>query len=983
MPRPHRLAGPALLLAAAFSLAQDKSVKPGINDHFKNPDLKKFKETFEGESREIFTARKDILKACRLKPGLAVADVGAGTGLFTRLFAAEVGPKGKVYAVDIAQKFLDHVKKTSAELKFTNVETVKCTQTSCGLPPASVDVVFICDTYHHFEFPYRTMATIHQALRPGGRLVVVDFHRIPGKSREWTLGHVRAPLEVVTKEIVESGFKKTGEVKIDGLKENYLVTFEMVEKEKKESGKLDFIRDVRPVLADACFACHGFDKSKRKAGLRLDTDEGRAVVEPGRPDESELIRRLVSADARKRMPPAKFARPLDPRQIETLRRWVAEGANWAPHWAYVAPKSPPLPAVQHPAWPRNPVDQFVLARLEREGLTPSPEAPRHTLIRRLSLDLTGLPPTPDEVDAFLADSRPDAYERLVDRLLASPRFGERLAYDWLDAARYADSNGYQSDRDRVMWPWRDWVVRAFNADQPFDQFTVEQLAGDLLPGATREQVLATGLHRNHPLNGEGGRVAEESRVDYVHDRVDTTATVWMGLTLGCSRCHDHKFDPFTARDYYRLAAFFNSIDESGAVDRGGNANPVMEFPTPQQEARRQVLVQEIQDLEERRLIGPDKAQRTINKEVKIKRDMLAALERGMPTVMVMRDRPTPRPTHVLVRGAWDRPGEKVSPGVITSLAPPANERPNRLALARWLVEERHPLTARVVVNRYWQMLFGVGLVKTAEDFGVQGESSSHPELLDWLAVEFRTSGWDVKHLMKLMVTSATYRQSSRVPPGLAERDPDNRLLARGPRFRLASQIIRDQALALSGLLVGQVGGPPVKPYQPPGLWEEFSFGYIRYKQDRGTSLHRRSLYTFWRRTVGPTNLFDASMRQVCEVRPTRTNTPLHALVTLNDVTFAEAARVLAGRALREGGDDRPAWAFRVVTSRPPSDPERAVLSRAYERLLRRYRDDVDSARQVIAAGESPVEASADPAELAALAGVCAMLLNLDEVLTKE
>jgi hypothetical protein len=558
----------------------------------------------------------------------------------------------------------------------------------------------------------------------------------------------------------------------------------------------------------------------------------------------------------------------------------------------------------------------------------------------------------------------------------------------LDSARYADSNGYQSDGTRTMWPWRDWAVRAFNGNKPFDQFTVEQIAGDLLPGATVEQKIATGFHRNHMLNGEGGRVAEESRVDYVVDRVDTTATVWLGLTLGCARCHDHKFDPFTQRDYYRLFAFFNNVAESGAVDRGGNASPVLALATPEQARKREAWRDEVRLLELGLKQEQDRRSRdALARTLKARRDALAALERSIENVMVMEELPRPRDTHVLVRGAWDKPGEKVSAGVIESLAPAAKDAPrNRLGLARWLVASANPLTARVVVNRYWQLIFGIGLVKTAEDFGVQGEPPSHPDLLDYLAVEFRDSGWDVKHLLRLIVTSSTYRQAATVTPALRERDPENRLLARAPRYRLSAHAIRDQALALSGLLSERLGGPSVRPYQPLGIWEEMSFGRIRYVQDKGVNLYRRSLYTFWRRTVGPANLFDTSARQVCVVRPSRTNTPVHALVTLNDVTFVEAARVMAQRVLRDGGKDdaeRLVYAFRLATARRPDERERAILGRALARLLAQYRADRPAVVKLLRAGEAPVDATRDPTELAAWTGLCSTILNTDEVITRE
>jgi hypothetical protein len=654
----------------------------------------------------------------------------------------------------------------------------------------------------------------------------------------------------------------------------------------------------------------------------------------------------------------------------------------------------------------------------------------------VTLDLTGLPPKPTEVDAFLADRSPDAYEKVVDRLLASPRYGERMVLEWLDAARYADSNGYQQDLTRTMWPWRDGVIRALNGNMPFDQFTVEQLAGDLLPKATVAQKIASGFHRNHMLNGEGGRIPEESRVDYVVDRVDTTATVWLGLTLGCARCHDHKYDPFTQKEYYQLFAYFNNVAESGSVDRGGNAAPVLRLPTPRQSARIAALEKTALDLETQlragaarllpaqpeweRSVNParlpariaaglktpaanrtdmqkkqladyylaqDPGRKALQQKLADARKALAAARGKVLEVMVMEERATPRDTFVLQRGLYNKPGEKVSRGVPASLPPlPRGAPNNRLGLARWLVDPANPLTARVAVNRVWQMFFGTGLVKTAEDFGVQGEAPSHPELLDWLATEFVRTGWDVKALHRLIVTSATYRQSSRLTPRLRERDPDNRLLARGPRHRLPAFVLRDQALALSGLLVERVGGPPVKPYQPPGVWEEMSFGQIKYQQDKGPSLYRRSLYTFWRRTVGPTTLFDTSARQVCTVRQTRTNTPLQSLTLLNDVTYIEAARVLAERLMKEGGrtpEERISWAFRLATARRPSDAERAILTRGFERLRKQYQADRKAALKLVSAGEAPRAAKLDVAELAAYTGLASLIMNLDEVISKE
>jgi Protein of unknown function (DUF1549)/Protein of unknown function (DUF1553)/Planctomycete cytochrome C len=782
--------------------------------------------------------------------------------------------------------------------------------------------------------------------------------------------------------------------------------------------RIDFNRDVRPILSDACFQCHGPDKAKRKADLRLDTAEGKKAVIPGKAAESELVKRISSMDQDEMMPPPKSGRTLNASQKEILKKWVEQGAEWQAHWAYVVPRRSDLPAVNDGTWATNPIDRFVRARLAKEGISPSSAASKRTLIRRLTLDLTGLPPTPAEVDDFIRDTSADAYERLVERLLKSPRFGERMSYDWLDAARYADSNGYQEDLTRTLWPWRDWVVRAFNNNKPFDQFTVEQIAGDLLPGATVDQKIATGFHRNHMLNGEGGRVAEESRIDYVVDRVDTTAAVWLGLSLGCARCHDHKFDPFSQKEYYRLFAYFNSIAESGAVDRRGNANPVLRVPTPEQERKLEVATRTVRELEPVVKVTAPKATSTdlhraavaglvrspailISENVlrptpafvdaartlaKAKKS-LDDTNKAVVEVMVMEDRPQPRESFVLVRGAWDKHGEKVTPGVPELLGRLPKDAPsNRLALAKWLVAPDNPLSTRVIVNRYWQLLFGVGLVKTTEDFGVQGEAPPYADLLDWLAVEFRESGWDLKKMLTLIVTSNTYRQSSRVTAELNERDPENRLLARAARYRMSSHAIRDQALFVSGLLVEKVGGPPVRPYQPPNIWEEMSFNHIRYEQDHGDALYRRSLYTFWRRTVGPPNMFDTPARQVCVVRPSRTNTPLHALTTLNEVAFVEAHRVLAERMMKNGGTtpaERIAFAYRLAMSRDPNPQECEVLVAALARLRKQYAADRPAAEKVVGQGEKPRDPKLDVAELAAYTSLASVILNLDEVLTRE
>ena len=858
----------------------------------------------------------------------------------------------------------------------------------------------------------------------------------------------------------------------------------------------------------------------------------------------------------------------------------------------------------------------------REGLAPSPEAVPAKLCRRLFLDLTGIPPTPGEVDEFVRSALgnlPSAIESLCDSLLASPRYGERMVWEWLDAARYADTNGYQGDPTRAMWYWRDWAIRAFNESMPFDQFTIAQLAGDLLPNPTQAQLIATGFHRNHMINGEGGRIAEESRVDYVQDRVETTATVWMALTFTCCRCHDHKFDPIAQREYYQLSAFFNSIDETGGNDAGGLANPVMALPSPEQEKKVADLknVEQQAEMERNELEitlrheepqweqalgadsagvaqpewevlhpeeatsqngatlsvlpdgaivasgtnpdvdeyvvlcrtrlknvnavriealsgdglvngGPGRADngnfvlselvvlggggppdlravsadfeqdgwplaaaldgknetgwavmpafgkahtaiigfqkpfngyrpeevlsfrlifRSANKQhtlghfrfsitnspsallrpmaenvraaITVARErrseeqkktiadfhlgtdgrLIAAKKRSgdakkaredaetsLPRTMVMREREKPRDTFILVKGAYDNFADKVTHGTPAALPPLAADAPaNRLALARWLVSPGHPLTARVTVNRLWQQLFGQGLVKTTEDFGVQGDKPTHPELLDWLAVEFRESGWDVKRLVKLIVTSATYAQDSAVPAGMAERDPENKLLARGARYRLPSWMLRDQALAVSGLLVEKVGGPPVKVYQPANTWEDATFGQIKYTQDHGEALYRRSLYIFWRRIVAPTLFFDTANRQNCAVKVGRTNTPLHALVTLNDITYVEAARALAARMMKHDVPDeaRIDFGFRLCTARPPNLSEKLVLASSLARLRQQYAADPDAARKLIATGESKPDAALPEPELAAFTALGSLLLNLDETLTRE
>jgi hypothetical protein len=967
--------------------------------------------------------------------------------------------------------------------------------------------------------------------------------------------------------------------------------------------RVEFNRDVRPILSDKCFACHGPDAKTKGIPLRLDIEaeakadrRGRVAFRPGKPDESEILRRIRATQPARRMPPAITGHTVTDAEVATLTRWITEGAEWQAHWSFIAPKAQTPPATKS-TWPRNPIDHFVLARLEREHLAPSPATTPETLLRRVTFDLTGLPPTPAETEAFLRDKSAQAYEHAVDRLLASPRYGERMAARWLEAARYADTNGYQFDGERQMWRWRDWVIESFNRNQRFDQFALEQLAGDLLPHPTLDQQIATGFNRNHRGNTEDGIVPEEYAVEYVVDRVETTSTVFLGLTLGCARCHNHKYDPLTQKEFYQFFAYFNNVPENGRAMKYGNSPPYIPAPTHAQQAelaQREKAIAAERDFLRRNETAIAKAQgatqarwtpstgldlawkagdptetknaggfdirdhftlaahvktgtpahgalisrmadtpqgkgygvylrdghvhvhltsnyvndairvdtnRVIEpgreyeiavtydgtvaaagvrvyvdgqrEPVKVSQDTLyrpfinagnefkeplrigagggpknkftgqildariytrvlpadqvAALaglprpefaraaflesdkapanfrdawrklqrlidekerfERTFPTVMVMAETAQPKPTHLLLRGAYDKPGDLVTPGLPAILPPmPAGLPNNRLGLAKWITAAENPLLARVTVNRFWQMYFGTGLVKTVEDFGTQGDWPSHPELLDWLALEFVRSGWDTKALQKLIVTSATYRQSSKVTPDLQERDPENRLLARGPRVRLAPEMIRDAALAAAGLLQESLGGPSVKPYQPAGLWKEISMQDMDYVESSGRDLYRRGLYTFWKRTIAPPMMvnFDAANHESCTVRESRTNTPLQALNLMNDVTFLEAGRAIGQRMLKEGGktpEQRLDYGFRLVTGRHPSKQEATLLAGSLSYHLDYFSSDPAKATPYLKQGQSPV----DPAlqDLAAYAAVGNLLLNLDEAVTKE
>jgi hypothetical protein len=782
--------------------------------------------------------------------------------------------------------------------------------------------------------------------------------------------------------------------------------------------KVDFARDIQPILSGHCVACHGFDSKTRKARLRLDvrdTAVARKAIVPGNPAASKLIERIEAVDESERMPPPEARKPLSDRQKRLLRAWIEQGAPYARHWAFLAPRPVVPPQVMAATIAGNPIDAFILDRLRREGMRRAPEADRATLLRRLTLDLTGLPPTLAEIDAFLADRAPDAYEKVVGRLLASPRYGERMAQAWLDAARYADTNGFNNDEDRTQWPWRDWVIDAFNANMPYDRFIVEQLAGDLLPRATLSQKVATAFHRNQVHNTEGGIIAEEYRIEYVADRVHTTATVFLGLSLQCARCHDHKYDPISQREYYQFFAFFNSApDNQAGYSNPSAAEPFLRIPSAQQQARlawlekqRLALAGKLQKREGEIVAGLrwekglhthqrgyleriDPGYRRLRADLAGTIRQKAELEKSLPALMIAQDLPAARPTFLLRRGQYDQPGDRVEPGIPSALPPlPAGAQANRLGLAKWLVDPGNPLTARVAVNRFWQMLFGTGLVKTVEDFGATGELPSHPELLDYLAGEFVRDAWDVKALLMRIVTSGAYKQSSRVTAEQRERDPENRLLARGARYRLSAETVRDNALAISGLLSGRIGGPSVKPYQPAGLWEDVTVERRgRYVPDKGENLYRRSLCTFWKRTCPPPALmsFDAPNREVCVARRAVTNTPLQALVLLNDPTYVEAARKLAERMLAEGGSGPEGpltFAFRCATARPPSSAEQRILLNIRQAALARFRGDPEAARKLLGVGDSGRDRTRDDVDLAAWTTVASVILNLDETISRR
>ncbi len=769
------------------------------------------------------------------------------------------------------------------------------------------------------------------------------------------------------------------------------------------NGRLDFNRDIRPILSDNCFFCHGPDADDRQADLRLDTFEGAtadlggyAAVVPGKPDESELVARITAEDPEMRMPPADSHKKLEADEIKRLIRWVAEGAAYSQPWAYVKPKKHPLPDVSAPEWPVNWVDRFVLARLEHQGLAPSPEADRVTLIRRLHFDLVGLPPSPEDVDAFLAAAATDfetAWQQAIDRLLASPHFGERMAVYWLDLVRYADTVGYHGDQDHNISPYRDWVIDALNDNMPFDQFTREQLAGDLLPEATVDQRIASGYNRVLQTSHEGGVQEKEYLAIYAADRIRNLSNVWMGATMGCAQCHDHKYDPYTTKDFYSMVAFFADIDENAHLNperRKGLSFDKLPTPRPPEievlsRRERHVLSQ----LEAR--LRQAEAQGQPTEPIA---EQIASLKKQARKTMITVALEQPRIIRVLPRGNWlDDSGEIVEPAIPAFFGKleTGGRRATRLDLANWLVDPQYGvggLTARVFANRFWYLFFGTGISRSLDDFGGQGEPPANPELLDNLAVAFYESGWDVKAMVRLLVTSRAYRQSSLASPELRERDPYNQLVARQSRFRLPAEFVRDTVLAVSGLLVDRLGGPSVRPYQPAGYYRHLNFPKRKYTAHTDSRQWRRGLYVHWQRQFLHPMLkaFDAPSREECTAQRPRSNTPNAALVLLNDPTFVEAARVFAARILDEGGDSfdsRLDRAFRLAVSRTPDVEERRVLKELLDKNRTAYQSHPEAAEALLKVGIAPAPAQHAPVELAAWTAVARAILNMSETITRN
>jgi hypothetical protein len=742
---------------------------------------------------------------------------------------------------------------------------------------------------------------------------------------------------------------------------------------ENNTDSIDFNLHIRPILSDRCFKCHGPDARQRKANLRLDIPEGafaglkdnpsQHAIVPGDPEQSFVYLRIASADTSEVMPPPASNLKLTTDEIATIKKWIQQGAKYKPHWAFIPPKKNPPPEVSDKAWPKNEIDYFILAAIEKADLAPNPQADEERLLKRLALDLTGLPPSLLFQEEFLKDKSENKYEKAIDLFLSQPQYGEKIATYWMDVARYADSHGYQDDGLRTMWPWRDWVIHAFNENYPYDQFVTWQLAGDLLPNPTREQLLATGFNRNHKITQEGGVIDEEYRIEYVTDRTNTFGKAFLALTFECAKCHDHKYDPITQKDYYSTFAFFNQVPEKGLVG----------------------------DITLASLADPPKMKIT-TEEINSILSFINKKDTASVDVMVMQDLTIKRQTHILKRGVYDNPGDVVSIGLPSAILPYDSLKfgSNRLGLAKWLVDKKNPLTARVFVNRIWQEFFGVGLVKTSGDFGMQGEMPSHPQLLDWLAVDFMENSWNVKRLIKQIVMSSTYRQSSVVSKQKLEVDPANILLSRAPRLRMTAETIRDLALGSSGLLVKQIGGPSVKPYQPKGIWESSTSGrgvLARYVQDHGDKLYRRGLYSFIKRTAPPPGMlvFDASNRDQCEVKRMRTNTPLQVLVLMNDPMILESSRVFAERLMLEKSsmDEKIEKAFRSIVCRTPKGEELNVLINFMKESEVTFSQSTEKAKQLISMGEYPHEKVDNIVQLASLMQVIHTIYNMEESITKS
>jgi hypothetical protein len=769
---------------------------------------------------------------------------------------------------------------------------------------------------------------------------------------------------------------------------------------------IDFNRDIRPILSDTCFHCHGPDPETREAGLRLDVQAailedrgGFAAVVPGKPDASEMIVRITTDDEFTRMPPPDSEKHLTAEQAELIRRWIAEGAPWAEHWAYVPPRRVEPPQVKQTDWPRSPIDRFILARLEAADLPPAADADRVSLIRRLTFDLTGLPPTVADVSAFVNDQSPDAVKNLVDRLLASPAFGERMAVVWLDLVRFADTVGYHGDQDHNITPYRDWVIEAFNSNVPFDSFTAQQLAGDLLPDADIDTRIASGYNRLLQTTHEGGAQPKEYTAIYLADRVRNVSAVWMGATVGCAQCHDHKYDPYTIHDFYSLGSFFADVDEMDHFRVGTNALPTRRPPeidvhTRRERERLERLDTEISELTKQLAdlkVGEERTQKEKQlAALKAEKEKLSKAKRKTMVTVAIK----PREVRVLPRGNWlDDSGPVVTPAVPEFMGHLKIEgrRANRLDLAKWLTDAEHGsglLTARVMANRYWAMLFGEGLSRSLEDFGGQGTPPTHPELLDYLAISFVESGWDTKKLLRTMVLSRAYQQSSTVSPEVAARDPQNELFGRQTRFRLPAEMIRDNALAVSGLLVNEVGGASVKPYQPAGYYRHLNFPPRQYTNHTDVRQWRRGVYMHWQRQFLHPMLkaFDAPTREECTAKRSNSNTPLAALVLLNDPTFVEAARVFAERTLRTASaddDSRLEFIYQTALGRGPDGTEKQIVYELLNTQREKYRSDAASAEVLIATGLAPVAKDLDAAELASWTIVCRAVLNLTETTTRR